>query len=261
MSTTNSPFDLSGKAALITGGASGIGLGMASALGAAGATVVLWDVSETSLKNATAELESAGCTVTTQLVDVSSEAAVAAAMGELLDRHGRLDAAFANAGITRPASLLEVDQANLDKTLSTNLYGVVFTLREAARHMVQRAEGGDRGGSLVATASLSAVTAHPANISYSASKAAVLSVIRSVAVGFAPYGVRANAIIPGWIRTPLTASTGKDGFYDKVIQRRVPAGRWGQPEDFGGLAVYLASDASAFHTGDTLFVDGGYAIY
>ena len=127
--------------------------------------------------------------------------------------------------------------------------------------MVQRAEGGDRGGSLVATASLSAVTAHPANISYSASKAAVLSVIRSVAVGFAPYGVRANAIIPGWIRTPLTASTGKDGFYDKVIQRRVPAGRWGQPEDFGGLAVYLASDASAFHTGDTLFVDGGYAIY
>jgi len=145
---------------------------------------------------------------------------------------------------------------------AVNLDGVFFTFREACKHMVERADGGDKaGGSLVVISSLSAYDGAPRNEAYAATKGAVISMIRAIAVEHARYGVRANAVLPGWIATDMTAGAqGNDKFNDAVI-RRVPVRRWGQPADFGGIAVYLASDASAFHTGDSFLIDGGYGIF
>jgi NAD(P)-dependent dehydrogenase (short-subunit alcohol dehydrogenase family) len=147
------------------------------------------------------------------------------------------------------------------KVLAVNLDGVFWTLREACRHMVQRAQEGDPGGSLVGLASLAAIEGAARNEAYAATKGAVISMIKSIAVEHARYGVRANAILPGWIATDMTAGAqANSAFADKVIPR-IPARRWGQPEDFGGVAVYLASDASAYHSGDLFVIDGGYAIF
>src|SRR5262249_55743765 len=141
-----------------------------------------------------------------------------------------------------------------------NLEGAFWTLREAARHMVERAEKGDAGGSLVAVSSLSTHNGAPGNQAYAASKGALLSLVKGCAAEFARYGIRANAILPGWISTEMTASlTTNEKFNARVIPR-VPARRWGQPEDFSGIAVYLTSDASSYHSGDMIVVDGGWAI-
>jgi NAD(P)-dependent dehydrogenase (short-subunit alcohol dehydrogenase family) len=127
--------------------------------------------------------------------------------------------------------------------------------------MMTRAEGGDPGGSVVVTSSTSAIHGAPRNQAYASTKGAVIAMIRGIAVEYARYGVRANAILPGWIRTDMTASlVSWDKFNEKAIGR-VPMRRWGEPEDFAGIAVYLASDASRFHTSDSFVIDGGYTIF
>jgi NAD(P)-dependent dehydrogenase (short-subunit alcohol dehydrogenase family) len=142
-----------------------------------------------------------------------------------------------------------------------NLDAVFWTFREAARHMIERAQNGDPGGSLLVTSSTSAIHGAPKNQAYAATKGGVLSMVRGLAVEYARYGIRANSILPGWIRSDMTAAAQKwDKFNDQVIGR-VPMRRWGDPEDFSGIAVYLASDASKFHTGDSFVIDGGYTIY
>jgi NAD(P)-dependent dehydrogenase (short-subunit alcohol dehydrogenase family) len=145
--------------------------------------------------------------------------------------------------------------------MALNLDGVFWTLREAAKHMVERSKAGDPGGSLIGIASLAAIEGAARNEAYAATKGGVISMMKSIAVEHARYGVRANAILPGWIATDMTAGAqGNDTFTTKVISR-VPARRWGEPADFGGVAVYLASDASSYHSGDTFVIDGGYAIF
>ncbi len=256
------PFDLAGKVALVTGGNGGIGLGMADALAQAGADVVVWGTN--AGKNATAEtqLKAHGKRVKTQVVDVADEAAVVAAMAELVADMGRLDTVIANAGIGAGApSFSQMTSETWRRVLAVNLDGVFYTFREACKHIVERAGQGDKGGSLVVISSLSAVSGAPRNEAYAATKGAVISMIKGIAVEHARYGVRANAILPGWIATDMTAGAQTNStFTDKVISR-VPARRWGQPEDFGGIAVYLASDASAYHSGDSFLIDGGYNIF
>jgi NAD(P)-dependent dehydrogenase (short-subunit alcohol dehydrogenase family) len=142
--------------------------------------------------------------------------------------------------------------------MSINLDGAIWTMREACRHMKSRADAGDPGGSIVAVSSMGALFGAARNQDYTASKAALISVINGIAVEFARYGVRANAILPGWIATDMTsAAQGNHAFTDKVISR-VPMRRWGRAEEFGGIAVYFASDASSFHSGDAIVIDGGY---
>lgn len=160
---------------------------------------------------------------------------------------------FANAGVGFGSpSFIEMKTETYRKTLAVNLDGVFFTLREATKHMVDRAKTGDTDGSLVGVASLAAIEGAARNQAYAATKGAV---------EFARYGIRANSILPGWIATDMTANAqGSKAFAEKVIPR-VPARRWGEPEDFGGVAVYLASDASSYHSGDTFVIDGGYAIF
>lgn len=142
--------------------------------------------------------------------------------------------------------------------MSINLDGVMITLREACRHMKARAEAGDPGGSIVTVASMGALWGSPRAEDYSASKAAVIAVTNGIAVEFARYGVRANSILPGWIATDMTGAAQDNDVFNKQVIGRVPYRRWGKPEEFGGIAVYLASDASSFHNGDSIVIDGGY---
>ncbi|HEY9218854.1 MAG TPA: SDR family oxidoreductase [Phenylobacterium sp.] len=257
------PFDLTGKVALVTGGNGGIGLGMAEAMAQAGASIVVWGTNAD--KNAAAEnrLKAHGVNVLTQKIDVADEQQVVEGMARAASEMGRIDTVIANAGVGGGArSFSEMSTEIYRRVLSVNLDGVFFTFREACKHMVERAEGGDKGGgSLIAISSLSAVDGAARNEAYAATKGAVISMIKGIAVEHARYGVRANAILPGWIATDMTrGAQGNDRFTEQVI-KRVPFRRWGEPEDFGGIAVYLASDASRFHTGDSFLIDGGYAIF
>ena len=256
------PFDLTGKVALVTGGNGGIGLGMAEGMAQAGADIVIWGTNADKNAAAEARLKAHGVKVLTQRIDVSQEQQVIDGMAEAAAKMGRLDTVIANAGIGGGArSFAEMSTETWRRVMGVNLDGVFFTFREAVKHMVTRAQAGDPGGSLVVTSSLSAVHGAARNEAYSSAKTAVLGMIRGLAVEYARYGVRANAVLPGWIATDMTAGAqGNDKFNEQVI-KRVPMRRWGEPEDFGGIAVYLASDASRFHTGDSLLIDGGYAIF
>jgi NAD(P)-dependent dehydrogenase (short-subunit alcohol dehydrogenase family) len=200
--------------------------------------------------------------VLAQLVNVADEAAVVAAMAEAVAAMGRVDTVIANAGIGGGApSFSEMSHDVWRRVLSVNLDGVFFTTREACKHMVERAKGGDPGGSIMVTSSLSAISGAPRNEAYASAKGAVITMVKAIAVEHARYGVRANAILPGWIATEMTAGAqGSEVFNERVIGR-VPSRRWGQPEDFGGIAVYLASDASRYHSGDSVIIDGGYHVF
>jgi NAD(P)-dependent dehydrogenase (short-subunit alcohol dehydrogenase family) len=262
ISMSYKPFNLNGHVALVTGGNRGIGLGMADALAASGADIAIWGRDSAANDSAVTQLMAHGVRAKSWIVDVSDEAAVVAAMVDTATQMGRIDTVIANAGVGFGSpSFVDMTTETYRKTLSINLDGVFFTLREACRHMVERAKSGDPGGSLVGIASLAAIEGAAKNEAYAATKGAVISMIKSIAVEHARYGVRANAILPGWIATDMTAlAQGSTVFTDKVISR-VPARRWGTPDDFGGLAVYLASSASSYHSGDLLVVDGGYSIF
>jgi NAD(P)-dependent dehydrogenase (short-subunit alcohol dehydrogenase family) len=252
-------FDLVGKVALVTGGNSGIGLGMAEALAAAGAAVCIWGTSEDKNRTAEDRLRAGGGRVLAVRCDVGDEVAVERAFAETVATLGRIDACFANAGVSggRVEGFLQMSTEEWRRVMRVNLDGAFFTLRAAARHMVER--GG--GGSLAVTASLAAISGAARNEHYAATKGAVISMTRALAVELARHGIRANAVLPGWIETAMTAPAfGWDRFVEKVLPR-VPLRRWGRPEDFGGIAVYLASDASAYHTGDTFVIDGGYSVF
>ena len=255
------PFDLTGKAALVTGGNGGIGLGMAEGLAAAGAKVAVWGQNPQKNADAEATLKKYGVDVLVQAVDVNDEAAVVAGVAKVIETFGRLDFVAANAGIGGGAPFHEMTTDKWRRVTTVNLDAVFWTFREAAKHMIERAGAGDPGGSLLVTSSTSAIHGAPKNQAYAATKGAVLSMVRGLAVEYARYGIRANSVLPGWIRSDMTAAAQKwDKFNDQVIGR-VPMRRWGEPEDFSGLAVYLASDASKFHTGDAFVIDGGYTIY
>ncbi|HZK99026.1 MAG TPA: SDR family oxidoreductase [Caulobacteraceae bacterium] len=256
------PFNLSGKVALVTGGNRGIGLGMADALARAGADVVVWGASAAHNQAAEGALDVHGVRVLAQRVDVADEAAVVAAMAEAALVMGRIDTVIANAGVGGGApSFSEMTADIWRRVMSVNLDGAFFTTREACRHMVARARAGDPGGSIAVVGSLAAIEGAARNQAYAATKGGVISMMKSIAVEHARWGIRANAILPGWIATDMTAAAqDSPAFAEKVIPR-VPARRWGRPEDFGGIAVYLASDASQYHSGDSFVIDGGYSIF
>ena len=248
------PFDLTGKVALITGGNSGIGLGMAIGLAQAGADVCIWGTNPE--KNAAAEKEilAVGGKAAALRCDVSQENEVEAAFAETLNLFGKVDSCFANAGAGGGAPFHEFPTDVWNRVMGINLDGTFFTFRAAAKHMIERGEG----GRLVGTSSLSALDGAARNEAYAATKGAMISMARGLSVELARYGITANTIIPGWIETAMTAPrVGDDTFEDRVI-KRVPVRRWGQPDDFAGIAVYLASDASSYQTGEDFVIDGGY---
>jgi len=254
-------FDLTGKVALVTGGNGGIGLGMAEGLAQHGAKVVIWGTNADKNARAVDQISKSG-EVHASIVDVADEGAVKAGIGDIINRFGRLDQAIANAGISiGRKSLFDISIEDFRKIEDVNLHGVVFTLREAARHMIDRFKAGDPGGSLVGIASTAAIHGAARNEHYAATKGAVVSMCRAMAVEFARYKISVNSICPGWIRSEMTAGAQAWQKFNEAVISRIPMGGWGNGEDFAAAAVYLASPASRYHTGDSLVIDGAYTIF
>ena len=257
-----SAFDLAGKVALVTGGNGGIGLGMAEGLAAAGADLVIWGSNPDKTAAAEKTLRKHGRRVLAQRCDVSDEAQVEESFAAAVKAMGRVDGCFANAGVSQArAPLAELATKEWRRVMQVNLDGAFFTLRAAARHMTARAKVGDAGGRLVGMASSAAIHGAARASSYAATKGAMLTMIRALAVEMARFKVTANSILPGWIESDMTAAAMGDAKFSAAVLPRIPLRRWGTKEDFAGIAVYLMSDASGYHTGDHFVIDGAYTIF
>ena len=252
------PFDLGGRGVVVTGGNGGIGYGMARALLAAGAQVAIWGSNPGKTEAARAALaQECGDAQRVQafVCDVGEEAQVERAFADSASALGRVDACFANAGVSSKGVLLtDMSLEEFRRVQRVNVEGVFLTLRAAARHMAQHGQG----GSLVATASTAAVEGAARNAHYGASKGAVTAMVRALAVELARHRIRVNSILPGWIETEMTQRSFANPKFAEAVLPRVPARRWGSIDDFGGIAVYLASDASSYATGEQFMIDGGY---
>jgi NAD(P)-dependent dehydrogenase (short-subunit alcohol dehydrogenase family) len=250
-------FDLTGHVALITGANSGIGLGMAHGLAYSGADICIWGTNDERNQAAAEEVAKHGTRVRAIKCDVGDEHAVTASFAETLEHFGKVDSCFANAGV-RATDLAFVDTTLDDFRAVTrvNLEGAFLTLRTAARHMVERG-----GGVLVGTSSVSAHHGTPRGQAYAASKAGLTAMIKGCAVELARHGINAHAMVVGWTETPLVSREFGNPTFEENVMKRMPQRRWGAPDDFARIAVYLAGGAGGFHTGDEIVIDGGYSIF
>ena len=256
---TFAPFDLSGRVVVITGGNGGIGLGMAEGLVQSGAEVSIWGTNPDKNARALEQLSIHGPKVTALRCDVADEGEVARCFEETLRSHGRVDGCFANAGVGgRGTRFDQMTAEEWRKIIAVNQDGVFHTFKYAARHMRERAEAGDAFGRLVATASLAAISGQARGEHYAAAKGGLISMIKALAVEYARYGVTAHTLLPGWIETAMTEDTFAWQKFSDNVMPRIPMRRWGQPEDFAGIAVYIMSQASQYHTAETFLIDGGY---
>jgi NAD(P)-dependent dehydrogenase (short-subunit alcohol dehydrogenase family) len=257
-------FDCTGKVTLVTGGNGGIGLGFAMGCARMGGDIAIW--ARNAEKNAAAKaqlLEAGAGRVETYVVDVSTEQAIIDGYGQIQQDFGRLDCVFANSGASpRFNSVFDMPTEHWHEFQAVALHGAFYTLREGARLMKERAEAGERGGSLVACGSLSLFQGLPGKMEYAASKSGVAAVIRCLAAELGEFGIRANVVAPGLIITPMMGPA--DGPAVKYLEGQygpiTPMKRTGYPEDFEGIGAFLCSDASSFITGETITVDGGYMI-
>ena len=245
------PFDLTGRVALVTGGNGGIGLGMASGLAAAGARVLI--VGRNPDKNAAA-LAQLGEGHAAFVADVTVEADCRAAVAEAEARFGRLDALVNNAGGNRRIRPEAVELEDWAAVLDMNLTSA-YLMSRAAHPLLRQG-----GGKVINTASIMALFGMAWSPAYAASKGGLVQFTKVLATAWAADGIQANAILPGWVETALTdtARAQDPGLYDRA-RARTPAGRWGQPGDYAGIAVFLASPASDWITGAAIPVDGGFA--
>ena len=256
----NNLFGMAGQVAAVTGAASGLGLAMAEVLAGAGATVVLLDVDARGLKAAGESISAAGGRVETAVLDVGERAAIRSEIDRIAARHGRVDAVIANAGVTAgPGYRTEIGQINAvqdaqwDRVLSINLSGVFVTMQAAAAHMKRQ-----RSGRIVAVASVAGLKSEVmCGYAYTATKAAVVNLVRQAAMELAPYNVMVNGIAPGPFRTNIANGRIRQPEVEAEFASMVPLGRIAAPEELKGLALLLASPASSFMTGTTIPIDGG----
>jgi len=258
-------FDLHGKVALVTGGNSGLGLGFATGIAKCGGDVVIWSRRQDRNEVAAERLRAYGVRVHHQAVDVTEEEQVVDGMKAAVAAMGRLDCVISNAGISsRPDSFVNMTTEMYLEMISVAQHGAFFTFREGIRHMLDRHAKSDPGGSLLGCGSLSAIRGIPTMEHYAAAKGAIVAMIKSLAVEFGPYGIRANAVLPGQIKTNLGGRESwpeererERATRDQVVAERTPLRRLGTTADLEGIAAYLMSDAAAWHTGDVITLDGG----
>lgn len=255
---TPSPFDLTGQVAIVTGGNRGLGFGIAAGLAGAGADVCIWGRDAARNADAASRLGEHGTRVHHVRCDVADADEVGEAFADTVSCLGHVDACFANAGLLpAPRDFVDLTLADWRSVMSVNVEGAFLTLRAAAGHMIERGAG----GSLVGVASVAGLHGAARAQAYSASKAALVAMVRGCAVELARHGIRANTLLPGWSESPMTSELlASDGMQRKVLPR-IPLRRWGRPEDLAGAAVYLAGPASTFQTGTELVIDGGYAVF
>jgi len=249
------PFDLTGKSILITGGNGGIGMGMARGLLQAGANVMIWGSRAEKTEAAVKTLSDEGARIEGLTCDVGDQASVEQCFAQTVEQMGPIHGCFANAGVSsKPTRMQDMTAEEFRRVQRVNVDGVFHTFQVAARHIIDHGQG----GSLVATASTAAVEGAARNSHYGASKGAVTSYVRALAVELARQQIRVNSILPGWIETEMTARAFGDERFAGAVLPRVPARRWGTIEDFAGIAIYLMSDASSYTTGEQFLIDGGY---
>ena len=249
-------FDLTGKVAVVTGGNRGIGLGMARGVAKGGAAVAVWGRDPEYNRRAVRELRNLGAQAVGIGCDVTSEEQVEEATRATLERFGRIDSMFANAGIGRSAIFPDLSLQAWNVTMKVNATGTMLPVRSATEVMIEQGDG----GSIVVTASIAASRGVPRLPHYAASKAAQVGLVKTLAVSLAPHRIRVNAVSPGWIATEMTGPEQERDDFTRYIKHRVPMGRWGTIEEFEGIAAYLASDASTFTTGAEIRIDGGFSV-
>lgn len=251
---TPTAYDLTGRTALVTGAASGIGRATAVLLAAAGAAVHCADRDEPGLAETAALITKAGGAATAHPLDVTDRAALRAAVAAA----GHLDVTAAIAGVMHTSSVLETTDEDLDRILDINFKGVLRTCQEAVRSMI----AAGRPGSVITMASGAVDAAQPGLLCYSAAKAAVVQLTKTLATEAGPHGIRVNAVAPGWVRTPMTGRHGAEvqEQTEAAMVRMSPLRRVGRPEDIAQAVLYLACDASSFMTGQILRPNGGVSM-
>ncbi|MDQ0391144.1 SDR family NAD(P)-dependent oxidoreductase [Labrys monachus] len=247
-------FDLAGRKALVTGASRGIGRSIAEALSAAGADVAVTARSPASLEDTAASIRAAGGIVHPVTLDVTDVARCRAATGEAADLLGGLDILVNNAGMEEVRPSLDVDEALWDRILDTNLKGSFFCAQAAARRM--SADG--KPGVIINLCSLTSEVGIPTAVPYGSSKSGLLGMTRALAAEWASLGIRVNAIVPGYFRTAMTEIFYDSDAWQQAMLARIPQRRFGDLADLHGVAVFLASDAAAYITGQAIPVDGGY---
>ena len=250
----NNSFSLAGKVVLVTGANAGLGLGFADGLARAGADVIIWGRREDRNREAAEQVRAHGGRVSHRAVDVAVEQQVVDGFAAAVAEFGRLDCVIASAGVGDITPFDEMTSSVWHNLLAVNLHGAFYTCREAARHMKARAAAGDPGGSIVINGSLAVFAGVPGMEPYAAAKGGLNSMSKAMAVEFAPHGVRVNVICPGYF---VTALGDEDSPVAEALKQKIPMGRVGFGADLEGIVVYLASDMSRYHTGDTITIDGG----
>ena len=247
-------FSLKGKSGIVTGGGSGIGRGMAAGLVEAGAELMITGRDKAKLESAAGELSRLGGPVLSSTADMAVMDDINSLVDHTLESFGKIDFLFNNAGIIRRNPCEDFLERDWDDVLNINLKGPFFLSQAVAKTMI----AANRKGKIVNTTSLIAVQGGKNVPSYAASKGGLDQATKTMANDWARYNILVNAIGPGWVKTDFTKPLRDDAARNKEISERIALGRWADPEDLAGVAVFLASDASDYITGQTIFVDGGW---